>query len=178
MRDVIGYGRYPYTGALATMRAGDHAAVERAASRAGVSELLDAPAADLSGGQRQRVFLAMTLAQETPITLLDEPTTYLDPAHQLSILDLIRDLNGAGTTVVMVVHDMVHAARYADRIVAMREGRIVAEGPTEEVMTAELVRETFHVECLEMTDPSTGRRFPIPISVHASELSGTLEGRR
>lgn len=120
----------------------------------------------------------MTLAQETPITLLDEPTTYLDPAHQLSILDLIRDLNGAGTTVVMVVHDMVHAARYADRIVAMREGRIVTEGPTEEVMTAELVRETFHVECLEMTDPSTGRRFPIPISVHAPELSGTLEGRR
>ena len=78
----------------------------------------------------------MTLAQETPITLLDEPTTYLDPAHQLSILELIRDLNGAGTTVVMVVHDMVHAARYADRIVAMREGRIVAEGATEEVMTA------------------------------------------
>ena len=178
VRDVIGYGRYPYTGALATMRAGDHAAVERAASRAGVSELLDAPAADLSGGQRQRVFLAMTLAQETPITLLDEPTTYLDPAHQLSILDLVRDLNGAGTTVVMVVHDMVHAARYADRIVAMREGRIVAEGPTEEVMTAELVRETFYVECLEMTDPSAGRRFPIPISVHAPELSGTLEGRR
>ena len=160
------------------MRAGDHAAVERAASRAGVSALLDAPAADLSGGQRQRVFLAMTLAQETPITLLDEPTTYLDPAHQLSILDLIRDLNGAGVTVVMVVHDMVHAARYADRIVAMREGRIVAEGATEEVMTAELVRETFHVECLEMTDPSTGRRFPIPISVHAPEFSGTLEGRR
>ncbi|AWB84428.1 ABC transporter ATP-binding protein [Corynebacterium liangguodongii] len=162
VRDVISYGRYPYTGRFATMSSADHAAVEAAADSAGVGQLLDTPATDLSGGQRQRVWVAMALAQQTPVLLLDEPTTYLDPAHQVAILDLVSGLKATGRTVVMVLHDMTQAARFADDVVAMRDGRIVAAGPTEEVLTPELVRDVFGIECLSVTDPDTGRRLPVP----------------
>lgn len=162
VREVIAYGRYPYTGAFASLGAEDHRAVEEAAERAGVTALLDIPATDLSGGQRQRVWVAMTVAQQTPVLLLDEPTTYLDPAHQIAILDLVRDLNTAGRTVVMVVHDMTHAARFADSIVAMRDGQVLAAGETEDVMSAKLVEDLFGISCLEVKDPETGRVLPIP----------------
>lgn len=162
VREVIAYGRYPYTGAFASLGAEDHRAVEEAAERAGVTALLDVPATDLSGGQRQRVWVAMTVAQQTPVLLLDEPTTYLDPAHQIAILDLVRDLNTAGRTVVMVVHDMTHAARFADSIVAMRDGQVLAAGETEDVMSAKLVEDLFGISCLEVKDPETGRTLPIP----------------
>lgn len=162
VREVIAYGRYPYTGAFASLNARDHEAIEQAASKAGVEELLDNPATELSGGQRQRVWVAMTVAQETPILLLDEPTTYLDPAHQISILDLVRDLNKAGRTIVMVVHDMTHAARFADHIVAMRDGQVVATGDTDTVMSAALIAEVFGMECLTVQDPETGRVLPVP----------------
>lgn len=162
VREVIAYGRYPYTGAFASLGAEDHRAVEEAAERAGVTALLDVPATDLSGGQRQRVWVAMTVAQQTPVLLLDEPTTYLDPAHQIAILDLVRDLNTAGRTVVMVVHDMTHAARFADSIVAMRDGQVLAAGETEGVMSAKLVEDLFGISCLEVKDPETGRTLPIP----------------
>lgn len=162
VRELIGYGRYPYTGPLAAMRAGDHEAVERAAAETGTAQLLDAPADELSGGQRQRVFIAMTLAQDTPLILLDEPTTYLDPAHQLAILDLVARLNAMGKTIVMVLHDMVQAARYADTVIAMRDGAIVAQGKTGSVVTPKLVAEIFGVQCLEVTDPATGRMLPVP----------------
>lgn len=162
VREVIAYGRYPYTGAFASLGAEDHRAVEEAAERAGVTALLDIPATDLSGGQRQRVWVAMTVAQQTPVLLLDEPTTYLDPAHQIAILDLVRDLNAAGRTVVMVVHDMTHAARFADSIVAMRDGQVLAAGETEDVMSAKLVEDLFGISCLEVRDPEAGRVLPIP----------------
>lgn len=162
VREVIAYGRYPYTGAFASLGAEDHRAVEEAAERAGVTALLDIPATDLSGGQRQRVWVAMTVAQQTPVLLLDEPTTYLDPAHQIAILDLVRELNAAGRTIVMVVHDMTHAARFAHSIVAMRDGQVLAAGETEEVMSAQLVEELFGISCLEVKDPETGRTLPIP----------------
>ena len=136
--------------------------MEEAAERAGVTALLEVPATDLSGGQRQRVWVAMTVAQQTPVLLLDEPTTYLDPAHQIAILDLVRDLNSAGRTVVMVVHDMTHAARFADSIVAMRDGQVLAAGETEDVMSAKLVEDLFGISCLEVRDPETGRTLPIP----------------
>ncbi|WP_246815868.1 ABC transporter ATP-binding protein [Corynebacterium auriscanis] len=162
VREVVAYGRYPYTGAFASLSAKDREAIELAAEKAGVKELLDSPATELSGGQRQRVWVAMTVAQQTPILLLDEPTTYLDPAHQISILDLVRDLNATGRTVVMVVHDMTHAARFADHIVAMRDGQVVAAGDTEEVMSAELVQAVFGIGCLTVKDPETGRVLPVP----------------
>lgn len=162
VREVIAYGRYPYTGAFAALSSHDHDVITKAARKAGVEKLLDQPATDLSGGQSQRVWVAMTVAQETPVMLLDEPTTYLDPAHQISILDLLAELNDAGKTVVMVVHDMTHAARFADHIVAMRAGRVIASGATDTVMSAELVAEVFKIGCLTVQDPTTGRMLPIP----------------
>ncbi len=162
VREVISYGRYPYTGAFAALKEEDHVAVEKAAEQAGVTTLLDELATDISGGQRQRVWVAMTLAQDTPILLLDEPTTYLDPAHQISLLDLIVQLNRDGKTIVMVVHDMTHAARFADYVVAMRHGGIVSEGPVDEVMSPELVHDVFGVWSLLVTDPETGRKLPVP----------------
>lgn len=168
VRELIGYGRYPYTGPLAAMRAADHEAVERAASETGTTQLLDAQASELSGGQRQRVFIAMTLAQDTPLILLDEPTTYLDPAHQLAILDLVTRLNDMGKTIVMVLHDMVQAARYADTVIAMRDGDVVAQGETAAVVTPELVADIFGVRCIGVQDPATGRMLPVPYCPLAS----------
>lgn len=162
VRDVIAYGRYPHTGAFASLGAQDLRAIEDAAQQAGVSDLLDVPAADLSGGQRQRVWVAMAVAQQTPVLLLDEPTTYLDPAHQIAILDLVTGLKDAGRTVVMVLHDMTHAARFADYVVALDAGRIVSAGPSGEVLTPDLVREIFGVGCLTVTCPVTGRLLPVP----------------
>lgn len=162
VRDVVAYGRYPYTGAFASLREQDHRAVEEAARQAGVADLLDTPAADLSGGQRQRVWVAMAVAQDTPVLLLDEPTTYLDPAHQIAILDLVTGLKAAGRTIVMVLHDMTHAARFADYVVALDAGKVAAAGPTEQVLTPALVREIFGIGCLSVTCPATGRLLPVP----------------
>ncbi|WP_342318158.1 ABC transporter ATP-binding protein [Corynebacterium mayonis] len=162
VREVIAYGRYPYTGPFAALRPRDHQAIVKAAETTGVSGLLDVPATDISGGQRQRVWVAMAVAQETPILLLDEPTTYLDPAHQLGILDQVVALKRTGRTIVMVLHDMTHAARFADNVVALDRGRVVAAGPAPEVLTVELVHEVFGVECLSVTDPDTGRVLPVP----------------
>lgn len=165
VRDLIGFGRYPYTGAFARLTRADYTAIEHAAARTGVSEVLDAPATELSGGQRQRAWMAMTLAQEAPILLLDEPTTYLDPAHQLQTLNLIHDLRTDGKTVVMVLHDMTHAARFADRVIAMKDGRVYAAGTTTEILTPELVTTVFGVGCLMVEDPETGRKLPVPHTV-------------
>ncbi|MDU7286924.1 ABC transporter ATP-binding protein [Corynebacterium kroppenstedtii] len=162
VREVVAYGRYPYTGAFASLSDRDHEAIEEAAYKAGVAGLLDELVTELSGGQRQRVWVAMTVAQQTPVLLLDEPTTYLDPAYQIAILDLVKELNAAGRTVVMVVHDMTHAARFADHIVAMRDGEVVAAGDTDEVMSTELVSDVFGIGCLSVQDPETGRVLPVP----------------
>ncbi|WP_295626907.1 ABC transporter ATP-binding protein [uncultured Corynebacterium sp.] len=162
VRELIGFGRYPFTGAFAALSADDHRAVEAAAVRVGVGELLDEQATALSGGQRQRAWIAMTVAQEATTLLLDEPTTYLDPAHQLATLELVRGLNAEGRTVAMVLHDMTQAARFADHVIAMSDGGIVAEGDAERVLTRDLVRDVFGVDCLMVRDPDSGRELPIP----------------
>jgi len=122
---------------------------------------------ELSGGQRQRAWIAMAVAQETPVLLLDEPTTYLDLAHQIDVLDLVVDLNrGEGRTVVMVLHDLPQACRYADHVIAMKAGRIVASGAPSDVITEELVDEVFDVRCQITPDPVSGTPMVIPISRH------------
>jgi iron complex transport system ATP-binding protein len=119
---------------------------------------------ELSGGQRQRVWVAMALAQATPILLLDEPTTYLDIAHQLEVLDLLQRLNhDDGTTIVMVLHDLNEAARYSDTLVAMSKGRIVACGPPAEVVTEDNVRAVFGIDSRVVPDPVTGTPMVVPI---------------
>lgn len=166
VRELIAFGRYPYAGAFASLSAEDHSAITQAARQTGIEEFLDTDAMALSGGQRQRMWIAMTLAQDTDIMLLDEPTTFLDPAHQLSILDLVQELNRKGRTIVMVVHDMAHAAKYSDCVVVMRDGRIVEQGPTPETLDSALIRRAFGISSLMVEDPETGRNLPIAYGVY------------
>ena len=129
MADLVSRGRYPHQSLLKQWTQADKQAVEAAMAATNVSQLADRSVDELSGGQRQRVWVAMALAQQTPLLLLDEPTTYLDIAHQIELLDLFRQLNRErGQTLIAVLHDLNHACRYADRIIAMRDGKIVAEG--------------------------------------------------
>ena len=160
--DLVRRGRYPHQSLLKRWSADDAHAVETAMERTSVAALADVPVDELSGGQRQRVWVAMALAQETPLLLLDEPTTYLDVAHQIDLLDLFADLHRHGSTIVAVLHDLNHAARYATHLIAMRDGSVIAEGPPAEVVTAELVERVFGLPCVVSPDPVTGTPLVVP----------------
>lgn len=165
--DLVARGRHPYRRLLTRWTAEDDAAVARALELTGTADLADRPVDELSGGQRQRVWIAMALAQQTDILLLDEPTTYLDLSHQVEVLDLLTDLNRErGTTIVMVLHDLNLAARYADHLVAVKAGRVYAAGAPEAVLDAQLVREVFGMNSQVVTDPVSGRPLVLPISRH------------
>ncbi|GAA1193126.1 iron complex transport system ATP-binding protein [Kitasatospora gansuensis] len=161
--DLVARGRQPHQSWWRQWSAADEQAVTEAMARTSTTDLAERSVDELSGGQRQRAWIAMALAQGTDILLLDEPTTFLDIAHQVEVLDLVRRLNKErGRTVVAVLHDLNQAARYADHLVAMRDGRIVARGPPAEVVTAELVREVFGLEAVIVPDPVTGTPLVIP----------------
>lgn len=161
--DLVARGRQPHQHWWQQWSDADERAVTEAMERTDVAALADRSVDELSGGQRQRVWIAMALAQETELLLLDEPTTYLDIAHQVEVLDLVRQLNhDKNRTVVLVLHDLNQAARYADHLVAMKSGRIVAEGPPAEVVTADLVREVFGLDCVVVPDPVTGSPLIVP----------------
>jgi iron complex transport system ATP-binding protein len=174
VRDLVGRGRYPHQGFFRSRSQEDDAAVQRALSATETLELAARNVDELSGGQRQRVWIAMALAQETDVLLLDEPTTYLDVAHQVEVLDLISDLNRRdGTTVAIVLHDLNLAARYADHIIAMKDGHIVAEGPARDVVTEDLVRGVFGLESRVMPDPVSGTPLIIPLGRRHSSTPTT-----
>ena len=161
--DLVARGRSPHQRLLQQWSAADEAAVVAALGATDTLDLVDRCVDELSGGQRQRVWIAMALAQETPILLLDEPTTFLDIAHQIEVLDLVAELNERrGVTVVMVLHDLNQACRYADHVIAMREGRIVASGPPSDVVTSESVRAVFGLECVVVADPVAGTPMVVP----------------
>ncbi|MFJ6570050.1 ABC transporter ATP-binding protein [Streptomyces sp. NPDC091292] len=161
--DLVARGRQPHQHWWQQWSDEDERAVTEAMERTDVAALAERSVDELSGGQRQRVWIAMALAQDTELLLLDEPTTYLDIAHQVEVLDLVRQLNhDRGRTVVVVLHDLNQAARYADHLVAMKSGRIVAEGPPSDVVTADLVREVFGLECVVVPDPVTGSPLVVP----------------
>ncbi|WSZ39673.1 ABC transporter ATP-binding protein [Streptomyces sp. NBC_00190] len=161
--DLVSRGRYPHQGLLRQWSAEDERIVGESMASTGVAELADRAVDELSGGQRQRVWIAMALAQQTPLLLLDEPTTYLDIQHQIDVLDLCAELHEEqGRTLVAVLHDLNHAARYATHLIAMRAGKVVAEGPPEAVVTAELVEEVFGLRCQVISDPETGTPLVIP----------------
>jgi iron complex transport system ATP-binding protein len=165
--DLVSRGRHPHQGALARWTRADDDAVARALEATDTAHLADRHVDELSGGQRQRVWIAMALAQETDVLLLDEPTTFLDISHQIDVLDLLTDLNRQrGTTVAMVLHDLNLAARYADHLVAMAGGRVVAAGYPGEVLTEDIVREVFGLDSRVVPDPLTGRPMVIPIGRH------------
>ncbi|MEC5180408.1 ABC transporter ATP-binding protein [Arthrobacter sp. CG_A4] len=167
VRDLVGRGRYPHQGFFRNRSAEDERAVQRAMAATATLELAERSVDELSGGQRQRVWIAMALAQETGVLLLDEPTTYLDLAHQVEVLDLITDLNRQrGTTVAIVLHDLNLAARYADHVIALKSGKIVAQGASAAVVTEELVRDVFGLECRVVPDPVSGTPLIIPFGRH------------
>ena len=161
--DLIGRGRYPYLEPFRGMQKEDFEAVDEAMEMMGVTEFADRNVDELSGGQRQRVWIAMALAQQTDILFLDEPTTYLDITYQVEILDLLTELNRKRhTTIVMVLHDINLSARYADHLIALRDGKLITEGTPAKVITEELIREVFRLESVVTSDPVSGSPFIIP----------------
>lgn len=168
VRQLCRFGRYPHKPLLARSSGHDEAVVDIALAAAGLTDLANRPLHRLSGGQRQRAWIAMALAQETPILLLDEPTTYLDIAHQMEVLQLLRQLNREqGRTVVMVVHDLNHAAQFAHHIVAVANGGIHAAGAPQDLLTAELIHAVFGVSAMVVPHPSDGTPLCLPLPAMA-----------
>jgi iron complex transport system ATP-binding protein len=161
--DLVARGRSPHQSLLRQWSIADEEAVVAAMAATATLDLADRLVDELSGGQRQRVWIALTLAQQTPLLLLDEPTTFLDIAHQVEVLDLVTEVNEErGVTVVMVLHDLNQACRYAHHVVALRDGAVVASGDPTQVITAELVREVFGLECVVIPDPVVGTPMVVP----------------
>ncbi len=164
VRDLVALGRYPYQNWLQQWSKEDERLVALALATTGMTELAERSLDTLSGGQRQRAWIAMALAQDTEILLLDEPTTFLDLAHQIEVLDLLLELNQTqGRTLVMVLHDLNQACRYADYLVAVKEGCVYAHGTPMQVMTEEMVREVFGLGCRIVEDPVAGTPMCIPL---------------
>jgi iron complex transport system ATP-binding protein len=164
VRDLVAMGRYPYQSWLQQWSKEDEKKVQEALEITTMTELADRPLDNLSGGQRQKAWIAMVLAQDTDILLLDEPTTFLDLAHQVELLDLLYELHQQqGKTIVMVLHDLNLACRYGDYLVAIQQGKVYATGTPEQVMTEEIVREVFGLECRIVADPVAETPMCIPM---------------
>lgn len=165
--DLVGRGRFPHQTLFGSWSKKDYEAVAEALEMMNITEFADRNIDELSGGQRQRVWIAMALAQQTDILFLDEPTTYLDITYQIEILDLLTDLNKKyGTTIVMVLHDINLSARYADYLFTMKDGQLIAEGSPQDIVTSELIKETFQLECAVITDPVSHTPLILPIGRH------------
>ncbi|MGI5337144.1 ABC transporter ATP-binding protein [Streptomyces sp. CA-181903] len=175
--DLVARGRYPHQGLLRQWSPEDERIVQESMEATRVAELADRHVDELSGGQRQRVWIAMALAQRTPLLLLDEPTTYLDIQHQIEVLDLCAELHEEqGRTLVAVLHDLNHAARYATHLIAMRGGKVVAEGAPNDIVTSELVAEVFGLSCQIIDDPQTGTPLVVPAARQARRGRKATDG--
>lgn len=172
---LVRYGRHPHQGLFRQWSREDEQAVSAALDATGTTDLAERRLDQLSGGQRQRCWLAMVLAQETPIVLLDEPTSALDLGHAVEVLELVREVAAAGRTVVMVLHDLAGAARYADTIVAMNAGEVVAHGPARDVVDAGLVKELYGIDADILTAPGDGSPVVVPT---ARDRDRTVTGTR
>ncbi len=163
VRELVEQGRYPHSGPLRMLRRQDHQAVDYALNATNMASLAGRLLSQLSGGERQRAWIALTLAQSTPILLLDEPTSFLDIGHQLEILELVAGLNrSCGLTLVLVLHDLNHAARYADRMIVLNSGAIVADGQPADVLTHHLLADVFRVQANIVADAQTSHPICIP----------------
>ena len=162
LADPVVRGRHPYQRLLRQWSHEDEHAVREAMAQTAVDPLAERLVDELSGGQRQRVWLAMALAQSTPLLLLDEPTTFLDIAHQVEVLDLCSELHRQGRTLVAVLHDLNHACRYATHLIAMREGAVVAQGEPSKIVDADLVEAVFGLRCLVVPCPASGAPMVVP----------------
>ncbi|GIO07652.1 iron-dicitrate ABC transporter ATP-binding protein [Brevibacillus reuszeri] len=169
--ELVTYGRFPHQKGFGSLTKEDKEIVQWAIAMTGMIDFYDRPVDQLSGGQRQRAWIAMALAQGTDILFLDEPTTFLDMAHQLEVLKLLQKLNEEEKrTIVMVVHDLNHATRYAQHMVAISRGTVVAEGSPTEVMTPDMLRKVFNIEADILHDPRTGVPLCLPF-----ELTSAIE---
>lgn len=170
--ELVSYGRFPYQKGWGRLTEQDRKMIDWALEMTGTEGFKDRPVDTLSGGQRQRVWIALALAQETDIIFLDEPTTYLDLAHQLEVLELLQKLNREqGRTIIMVLHDLNQAARFADYMIAMKRGRVVKAGTSEEVISPDVLREIFHIDAIIDRDPRTD--MPICLTYHL--IKGEVE---
>ncbi|MBM6617193.1 ABC transporter ATP-binding protein [Bacillus suaedaesalsae] len=173
--ELVSYGRFPYQKGFGRLTSKDLDAINWALDVTGTAFFKHHPIDALSGGQRQRVWIAMALAQETPMIFLDEPTTYLDMAHQLEILELLKKLNAEQErTIIMVLHDLNQAARFADYIIAMKYGQIVKAGCPEEVITNDVLKEVFQIDAIIGKDPTTNK----PMCVTYNLLKGDQENEK
>ncbi|WP_294911557.1 ATP-binding cassette domain-containing protein [Tatumella sp. UBA2305] len=164
VRELVSRGRYPHQQLFGRWRNEDAQAVDQAMQATRVDHLAEQTVDTLSGGQRQRVWIAMVLAQQTPLLLLDEPTTWLDITHQIELMELMRDLNRQhGRTLVVVLHELNHACRYATHLIAMRDGQIIAEGKPSEIVTAELIEQVYGLKCMIISDPVAGTPMVVPL---------------
>ena len=165
--ELVARGRYPHQACLRQWAPAEARAVAAAQRATRGDGLAERPLDALSGGQRQRVWIAMVLAQETPLLLLDEPTTYLDIVHQIELLELLAELNRQGRTIVAVLHDLNQACRYASHLIAMRDGAILAEGAPAQIFTERLVEEVFGLRSLIIADPVSGTPLLVPRGIAA-----------
>lgn len=168
IEELIRFGRHPHQSVLKQWAMNDQDAIDYALKAADLIGLKDRLLDTLSGGQRQRAWIAMSIAQETPLLLLDEPTSALDLGHQIEVFELIRTLSKQGKTLAMVVHDLPSACRYSDHIIAMKSGEILTQGSPKDIMTKELVRELYGVDCDLIPDPMTGS----PILINIQRVRG------
>jgi iron complex transport system ATP-binding protein len=175
VRELVEQGRYPHVGALRMLRRQDHEAIQEAMALTSMTEFAHRPIDNLSGGERQRAWIALTLAQDTPV-LLDEPTTFLDIGHQLEVLELVQRLNRErGMTLVLVLHDLNQAARYADRMVVLNRGAIMADGTPADVLTPELLANAFGVRVNIIIDPASNTPVCLPYAVAARQETAPLQ---
>jgi iron complex transport system ATP-binding protein len=176
VEELVAYGRFPRRRSIGGMQEEDRRAIEWALEVTATKELRDRPVDHLSGGQRQRAWIALVLAQGTDLILLDEPTTFLDIAYQLEVLELLKHLNEAeGKTIVMVLHDINMACEYSHRLFALRDGKLIAQGDPREVLKAELIRDVFGIDAHILEHPSSGAPMCVPIPVpHAVPASAAL----
>jgi len=172
VHELVAQGRYPHQSWFQQWSQADEATTQQAMEITNIVKFADRPLDTLSGGQRQRAWIAMALAQETEILLLDEPTTFLDLSYQIEVLDLLHELNETGRTIIMVLHDLNQACRYAHNIVAMREGQICVQGEPHDVMTEAMVADVFRVQARIAPDPVTGTPMCFPLGrTKAARLS-------
>lgn len=168
VRELTWRGRYPHQGILQRATKPDFEAVEWAMNAADVASFAERPLGSLSGGERQRAWIALALAQQPKVLLLDEPTSFLDIAHQVEIMELLRRLNRDGMTVVTVLHDLVLAGRHADRVIAIRDGQVEFDGPPREVFEPRALERVFRVPMMVLSDPDTGLPIPLPRGARAA----------
>ncbi len=178
VRELVSYGRFPYRSIIGTLSAEDRQMIDWALEVTGTEAMAGRPIGALSGGQRQRAWIAMSFAQGTPFLLLDEPTKFLDMAYQLEVLQLLERLNReVGRTIVMVLHDLNHAARFAHHIIAIVTGEVAVAGPPEEVMTTEMLRDVFGIEADILTDLRTGAPLCVPYGLLPKLWKSTSQER-